>query len=419
MNKYNNLKSSSYNGLKPNYKYMLLEDGFSNSDISEGIKVLKSKKITMGKETREFEKIFAKKIGAKYALMVNSGSSANLLSTFACCNPLRKNRFEAGDEVLLPALCWPTSLWPLVQAGLKPRFIDPEINTLNVKAESFIKKITRRTKVILLINVLGISGDIDKLVKYAKKKNIIVIEDNCEALGAKLNGKFLGTYGDFGTFSFFYSHQITSGEGGIIVCNNKNDYQILHALRSHGWERKPESIKTILKKNPLLDPRYVFVNMGFNLRPTDIQATMAKNQFLKYSSFKILRSKNRKKIIDNILNDKRYNNQFSFVEVPKNVEPSFMGIPILINKKYANIKKKFIYNIEKKGIETRPIIGGSFPSQPSVQLFKLNPKKERFINAEYIQKNGFYIGLHKKEIKDSEIKFIVNTLFTIDKIKND
>ena len=157
MNKYNKLQSSSYNGSKANYKYMLLEDGFSKSDISKGIKVLKSTRITMGEKTLEFEKEFAEKLGVKFALMVNSGSSANLLAAFASCNPLRKNKFKAGDEVLIPTLCWPTSLWPLVQAGLKPRFVDPEIDTLNVSAESYIKKITKKTKVIMLINVLGIS----------------------------------------------------------------------------------------------------------------------------------------------------------------------------------------------------------------------------------------------------------------------
>ena len=371
----------------------------------------------MGKETQDFEKEFAKKLGVKYALMVNSGSSANLLAAFASCNPLRKNIFKVGDEVLVPSLCWPTSLWPLVQAGLKPKFVDPEIATLNVKAESFIKKITKKTKVIMLINVLGISGDIDKLIKYAKKKNIIVIEDNCEALGAKLNNKYLGTFGDFGTFSFFYSHQITSGEGGMIVCNNKKDYEILHALRSHGWSRGNGFYEKNSRKYPSLDPRYIFVNMGFNLRPTDIQATMAKNQFLKFEYFKSLRSINRTKIINKIKNDKRYNNQFSFVKIPKNVDPSFMGIPIILNKKFTKIKKKFIYIIENKGLETRPIIGGAFTKQPSVNLFKLNTKNEKFLNAEYIQKNGFYIGLHKKKIKNAELSFIVNTLFLINNIK--
>ena len=169
--------------------------------------------------------------------MVNSGSSANLLAAFAACNPLRKNRFKRGDHALIPALCWSTSLWPLVQSGLKPKFIDVDPKTLNLDANHIISKITKKTKVIMLVNVLGISANNKKITNYAKKKGIIVLEDNCEALGAKYSKNFLGTFGDFGTFSFFYSHQITSGEGGMIVCNNKKDYEILLALRSHGWSR--------------------------------------------------------------------------------------------------------------------------------------------------------------------------------------
>ena len=416
MQNYNNLKFSSFSGTRSNYKYQLLENGFSKSDILKGIEVLKTQKITMGEKTLIFEKEFAKKLGAKYALMVNSGSSANLLAAFAACNPLRKKRFKPGDEALIPALCWPTSLWPLVQTGLKPKFVDIDKESLNVSAESFIKKITKKTKVIMLINVLGISGNIEKIVKIAKKKNIIIIEDNCEALGAKLNNKFLGTYGNFGTFSFFYSHQITSGEGGMIVCNEKKDYEILLALRSHGWSRGPNSYKINAKKFPSLDPRYIFINMGFNLRPTEIQASIARNQFSRFEKLRSIRTENRKKIIENIINDKRFKNQFSFIKIPKNIKPSFMGLPIIINKKFTNIKKKFVYELEKKGLETRPIISGSFVNQPSVSLFKLNPKKEKFLNAESIQKNGFLIGLHTKKIKKNELNFLVNTLFLIDKL---
>lgn len=416
MQNYNNLKFSSFNGNRPNYSYQLLENGFSKDDIFKGIEVLKTQKITMGEKTLAFEKEFAKKMGVKYALMVNSGSSANLLAAFAACNPLRKKKFKPGDEALIPALCWPTSLWPLVQTGLKPKFVDIDTDTLNVNADEFIKKITKKTKVIMLINVLGISGNVKKIVKFAKRKNIIVIEDNCEALGAKLNKKYLGTFGNFGTFSFFYSHQITSGEGGMIVCNEKKDYEILLALRSHGWSRGPNSYKINAKKFPSLDPRYIFINMGFNLRPTEIQASIARNQFSRFEKLRSIRSENRKKIIKSILKDKRFNNQFSFIEIPKNIKPSFMGLPIILNKKFENIKKKFIFLIEKKGLETRPIISGSFVNQPSVKLFKLNPRGERFLNAEKIQKNGFLIGLHTKKIKKKELNFLVNTLFLIDKI---
>ena len=199
----------------------LHNNAFSNEDILEGIEVLLSQKLTMSKITEEFEYEFAKFIGSKYALMVNSGSSANLLATFAACNPLRKNRFKPGDEALIQSLCWPTSLWPLTQTGLKPIFVDVNPNSLNLDADVLLKKITSKTKVIIIIHVLGNSSNIEKIRNETKKRGIILIEDTCESLGAKYKNKFLGTYGDFGTYSFYYSHQISSGEGGMIVTDNR------------------------------------------------------------------------------------------------------------------------------------------------------------------------------------------------------
>ena len=402
---------------KETNKYPLLEMGFNNQDLKKGIEVLKTGFITMNKETEKFEKIFAKKLNIKYALMVNSGSSANLLAAFAACNPLRENRFKRGDHALIPALCWSTSLWPLVQSGLNPEFVDVDPKTLNLDADHIISKITKKTKVIMLINVLGISANNRKIINYAKKKGIIVIEDNCEALGGKYGEKFLGTFGDFGTFSFFYSHQITSGEGGMIVCNNKKDYEILLAMRSHGWSRGKGVYEKNAKKYPNLDPRYIFINSGFNLRPTDIQAAIANNQFKRLETFRKIRTTNKNKIIDLLKKDKRWNNQFRFVEYSKKIKASYMVLPILIDRKLFHKKKKFINFLEKKGLETRPIISGSFVNQPSSKLYNLNPGNKQFRGAQEIQDLGFVIGLHTKNITTSKVKFIIDLLFSIDTIK--
>ena len=387
------------------YKYELLEQGFSKKDISSGVKVLLSGQITMASQTREFEFSFARKLGVKYALMVNSGSSANLLAIFAAGNPLRKKRFKIGDEVLIPVLCWPTSLWPLIQFGLKPVFVDVDLETLNVNMDDLISKITSRTKAIMLINIHGNSSDIFKIKKIAKKKNIILIEDNCEALGSKLKNKYLGTFGDFSTFSFFYSHQITSGEGGMIVCHNDRDYEILFSLRSHGWlggtrfyPRNLGIYEKYAKKNPNLDPRYIFVNSGFNVRPTDIQAAIAYNQFKRLNQLVSIRSKNRDMIINNIIKSKKWDNQFTFISSAINNKTSWMGLPILLNEKYLLKKRAFLNYLDKIGIETRPIISGSFLNQPAAKLYKLNPKNLSFKNAQKIQDLGFLIGLSTKKI---------------------
>ena len=397
---------------KKKYIYPLLDKGLSKKDLNEGIKVLKSGNITMGSKTKTFENLFKKKLKTNYALMVNSGSSANLLATFASCNPLRANRFKQGDHALIQSLCWPTSLWPLVQTGLKINFIDVDPLTLNVVAEDLINKVTNKTKLILIINVLGLSPDIKKIRNFCKKKKIILIEDNCESLGAKYKNKYLGSFGDFGTFSFFYSHQITSGEGGMIVCKNKKDYEILKALRSHGWSRD----ESVTKKYPKLDPRYVFINSGFNLRPTDIQAAIGISQFKKLDKFKRIRSNNRNKIIKSLKKSSKWKNQFQFIKVPKDISPSYMVFPILLNSKYKNKKEKFINYIESKGLETRPVISGSFINQPSSKLFNLNKSKDKFQGAEEVQKLGFVIGLHTEEINKDKISFLKKTLLSIDDI---
>jgi CDP-6-deoxy-D-xylo-4-hexulose-3-dehydrase len=397
---------------KKKYIYPLLDKGLSKKDLNEGIKVLKSGNITMGSKTKAFENLFKKKLKTNYALMVNSGSSANLLATFASCNPLRENRFKQGDHALIQSLCWPTSLWPLVQTGLKINFIDVDPSTLNVVAEDLINKVTNKTKLILIINVLGLSPDIKKIRNFCKKKKIILIEDNCESLGAKYKKKYLGSFGDFGTFSFFYSHQITSGEGGMIVCKNKKDYEILKALRSHGWSRD----ENVTKKYPKLDPRYVFINSGFNLRPTDIQAAIGISQFKKLDKFKRIRSDNRNKIIKSLQESSKWKNQFQFIKVPKDISPSYMVFPILLNSNYKNKKEKFINNIESRGLETRPVISGSFINQPSSKLFNLNINNDKFEGAEEVQKLGFVIGLHTKEINKEKISFLKKTLLSIDDI---
>jgi CDP-6-deoxy-D-xylo-4-hexulose-3-dehydrase len=405
------------------YHYELLENGFSREDIAIGKRVLSSKRITMASYTRNFEIDFAKKLGVKYALMVNSGSSANLLATFAAGNPLRKKRFKRGDEILVPALCWSTSIWPLVQFGLKPKFVDIDINTLNIDIDDLKKKISSKTKGIFLINVLGICSDLDKINKIANQNDLIVIEDNCESLGSKIQNKYLGTFGDFASFSFYYSHQITSGEGGMVVCKTKEDYNILFALRSHGWlggtrfyKRNLSLYKKYAKENPDLDSRYIFINSGFNLRPTDIQGAIAHNQFKRLNTLKQKRNYNRNLIIKKLKSSSKWKDQFRFIDVPKNIKPSWMGLPILINKKFREKKSKFISYLDSKGIETRPIISGNFLNHPAAKLYNLGKNGFLLKNSQEVQELGFLIGLHTKPILQKQLKLIHDNLFYIDKI---
>ena len=387
--------------------YPLVEYPFSKEDINSGRKILSfGKFITMNKITKEFERKFAKYIGSKYALMVNSGSSANLLALFASINPMFKGKLKANDECLIPAICWSTSLWPIIQAGLKPKFVDVNLETFNIDLNDLKKKITKKTKAILTVHVLGNSTNMDELKKIIKKNNLILIEDTCESLGSKYKSKFLGSFGRFGTFSFFVSHQISAGEGGMIVCDNYEDYKIIHSLRAHGWDRG-------LNKSP---NNFNFINSGFNLRPMDVTAAIGLNQFKRINKMINTRSSNRKKIIDSLKKSKKWINQLDFLKPIKKLTPSWFGLPILINKKFIKNKKKYLNYLNKNGIETRPIISGNFLNQPAAKLYKLKKGNNFFKNADEIEKRGFFIGLHAQKINQNTIKLLTNKLLMVNKL---
>ena len=385
--------------------YPLLEKGFTSQDILKGMEVLLSKRITMSNITRKFEDEFGKFIGSKYALMVNSGSSANLLAAFALINPLKKNRLKKGDEFIIPSLCWSTSLWPMVQAGLKPNFIDVDLKSFCMDENLLSQKKYKKCKAIMNLHILGNCSNIKKITNFAKKNKIYLIEDTCEALGSKFASKYLGTYGDFGTYSFYYSHQITSGEGGMIVCKNKEDYNLLYSLRSHGWDRGLHNNKK--NKN------FNFINSGFNLRPLDLTAAIGLSQFRRLKKMMITRKKNRDLIIQSLKKSNKWKNQFTFFEPTKNLKPSWFGFPILINKNYLNDKNNFLKKLNSKGIETRPILSGNFLNQPCAKLYNLNNKNYIFNNSQEIEKRGFFIGLPTNKISNSQLNSLKENLLNI------
>ena len=386
-------------------EYPLIDNPFDTNDLMSAISVLLKGKITMAQITKNFEKKFAKYVGSKYALMVNSGSSANLLAFFALINPKNKYKLQKNDECLIPSLCWSTSLWPIIQAGLKPKFVDVDVETLNINLKDLKKKINKKTKALLAVHILGNSSNMQQLSNICKKNKIILVEDTCESLGSKFKNKSLGTFGRFGTYSFYPSHQITSGEGGMIVCNKREDYEILHSLRAHGWDRG------LNNKN---NKSFNFVNSGFNLRPLDLTAAIGLSQLKKLEKFKSQRISNRNRIITSLKKSKKWKNQFSFIEPIKNLKPSWFGLPILINKKFIKIKKRFLNKLNKEKIETRPIISGNFLNQPCIKLYKLKTKNEKFLGSQEIEDRGFFVGLPTKKISNEKLNYLIKNLLKID-----
>ncbi|MDC3099452.1 aminotransferase class V-fold PLP-dependent enzyme [Candidatus Pelagibacter sp.] len=384
-----------------NFNHRLIENPFSNDDIKVGIKTLKSKNLTMGTKTAAFEKLFSKKLGSKYAVMVNSGSSANLLALKCITNHLKKKFLKKGDECLVPGLCWSTTFWPILQSNLNPKFVDININNFCIDLKTIKKNITKKTKAIFIINVLGNCSDIDEIQKFCKRKKIILIEDNCESLGSIYKKKYLGTYGELGTFSFYCSHQISSGEGGMIVTNSYENYKILKSLRAHGWDRdiKPKNKKI-----------FNFINEGYNVRPLEISASIGMNQFKRIDKLKKVRSQNRDLIIRSLKNSENWRNQFKFFDNDSSLEPSWFGLPLVINEKFANKKMKYLNYLNKNKIETRPIISGNFLNQVCMKNSKFKKFYKKLPNTEMVSKRGFFIGIPNKIINNKSLNILSDKL---------
>jgi len=390
------------------YFYPLVKNPFTSKDVKEGIKTLKSKQLTLGKKTFQFEKYFKKKLNLNFCAMVNSGSSANLLAFQTLINPYRKKRLKIKDEVLVPALCWPTTFWPIVQSNLKPVFVDCDKENLNIDINDLEKKITKKTKCLILVHVLGHCTNMDKIMKIVKKNNLILIEDNCESIGSKFKNKYLGSFGDFSTFSFYSSHQLPAGEGGIINCKDKIDYQIVKSLRSHGWYREETNIRnTIFKvsKNRLIDSKFTFFNSGYNLRPTEVSAAIAFSKLKKLKKIKSIRNYNFNKIKLMIQNDPKLSKCLTLIKKDKNISECWLSFPIILNKKIN--KKKFLKKLNKFGVETRPIITGDFSRQPVFKKYKIK-KQKIYKNSDYINRFGFYIGLHSEYLNNKDLNKLKN-----------
>ncbi len=392
------------------FSYPLTENVLDSKEVNAGIKVLKSKKITMGIKTKEIESYFNKKIVKTNTLMVNSGSSANLLIFQCLINPMVK-RLLPNDEILIPSICWSTSLWPIIQSGLKPKFVDIDLSTLNIDLIDLKKKINKKTKALMLVHALGNCANMYEISKICKKNKLILIEDTCEALGSKFNKKYLGSFGDFSSFSFYYSHHITSGEGGM-VCSKENKYnEILKSLRSHGWSKDLTNNKKISNKYKHIDKDWIFINSGFNLRSTDINAAIGLEQLKKMDSILSTRKYNYNKIKKALLNHPNFKNQFQIINEKKNTDIAWFGIPITLKKNNKKYKQIVMSKLKKFGVITRPIISGNFANQPSVKLYKIKVNY-KLSNADLIDKNSFFLGLHNAKINKKKLQYLIHSIYS-------
>jgi CDP-4-dehydro-6-deoxyglucose reductase, E1 len=390
--------------------FPLMNQGFDSREIIAAVESLLSGQITMGNLVRQFEKKFASFVGARHAVMVNSGSSANLLAVSAASNPARRNSLQRGDEILVPAVCWSTSVWPIVQLGMKPVFVDVDPATLNVSIDAVRRAITRATRGIMVVHVLGNSSPMEELLRIVEEQDLILIEDTCESLGSIALGRPLGSHGSFGTYSFYYSHHITTGEGGMVVCNDPEDRDLLRCLRAHGWSRELSTRNDVEARNPKIDPRFLFVNLGFNVRPLEVQAAFGLEQLDRLSVMTATRNENRRRLIECLQAHPAWGGQLQWTSAGKGTEPAWFGFSALLNRR-TNLPR-YLRELDRRGVENRPIISGNFARQPALSLLGIQVDPANFPGAERVHDHGFFIGLHSAPLSQTTIQRLADILLT-------
>jgi CDP-6-deoxy-D-xylo-4-hexulose-3-dehydrase len=371
--------------------YSLATSTWNNEEILTSTQLLSSGQLTMGKEVKDFEDQFAKYIGTKYAVMFNSGSSANL-AIFSALKYVKDSKISEGDHVLVPAVSWSTTFYPINQLGFILDFVDIDPNTLNLDINEVEKKITSKTRAIFAVNLLGNPSELLALTKIAKKYDLILLEDNCESLGASLNGKMTGSFGEMSSHSFFFSHHICTMEGGMVNTNSKELMETLVSIRAHGWTRGLEENNSVHpRSNNEWEDLFRFVLPGYNLRPLELSGAIGKIQLRKFPNFLEERRKNAK-IFTSLMYDSK-----SYMIQKETGKSSWFGFSIILKNNLMGKRDKIIEYLARNKVETRPIVAGNFTLNPVMKHLKFNPILN-LPNSNLIHNEGFFIGNHHLDV---------------------
>ena len=352
-------------------------------------RVVNSGRFTMGKEVEAFEKEFASFFGSKYAVMSNSGSSANLLAIAALFHSNRHD-ISIGDEVIVPAVSWSTTYYPLHQYGLKMKFVDIDQKTLNLDMEQLKEAITDKTKMVLAVNLLGNPMNFEILQEICERNSLILIEDNCESMGAKFGGKFAGTFGITGTFSSFFSHHISTMEGGMTVTDCEELYQLMISLRAHGWTRglPDDNLIAEISDDSFMES-FRFILPGYNLRPLEMSGAIGRSQLKK---------------LDRIVNGRRANAEsfkrcfsgMNGITIQNEVgSSSWFGFSLIIEN--GSSRNELVSKMQEVGVEVRPIVAGNFVRNPVIELMEHDTHGSLEV-ADHIHNYGLFFGNHHYDI---------------------
>jgi len=376
--------------------YPLASSTWDEKELGAIQKVIDSNMFTMGKYVAEYEKRFAEFFGAEYAVMVSSGSTANLLM-IASLFYTKNNAFKLkrGDEVIVPVVSWSTTYFPLQQYGLKVKFVDIDPDTLNINLDQLERAITDKTRAILAVNLLGNPNDFAVIEKIIAGKDILLLEDNCESMGAIFGGKQAGTFGVMGTYSSFFSHHMATMEGGCVVTDDEELYHILLCMRAHGWTRNlpKENLVSGTKSDDPFEESFKFVLPGYNVRPLEMSGAIGIEQLKKLPGFIHKRRENGAYFQELFANH-------PYLSIQKEIgQSSWFGFSMVV-KENAGIERKVIVSkLMASGIECRPIVTGNFAKNDVLEYFDYEISGS-LKNAECLDKNGFFVGNHQVDIKD-------------------
>ncbi len=377
------------------YKHPLATSSWNDSEYKAIQRVVDSGMFSMGHEVQAFEKEFAEYMGSQYAVMSNSGSSANLLMIAALCY-VKNNPLRAGDEVIVPAVSWSTTYFPLCQYGLKLKFVDVDLETLNYDLDQLAKAITEKTRLIMVVNLLGNPNDFNRIEKLINGREIRFVEDNCESMGAEFNSKQAGTFGLMGSFSLFFSHHISTMEGGMTISNDEELYHIMLSLRAHGWTRNLPKFNFVCgeKSDDPFEESFRFVLPGYNLRPLELSGAIGREQLKKLPSIVSERRKNGK-LIQELMKD------HPDLMIQKELGcSSWFGFSLLIRPESSLRRAYLIKKLNQFGFECRPIVAGNFTKNDAMKYFNYEIFGD-LRNAKHIDENGLFIGNHHYSIEDS------------------
>ena len=381
-------------------EYLLCDNPWNGEEIQAINDVIESGMYSMSKNVAEYEKKFAEKVGPKYAVMVSSGSAANLLGIAAL---VYAGILPRGSEVIVPAVSWSTTFSPLEQFGMKLVFVDIDRDTLNISIDKIKNAVSTDTKMIFAVNLLGNSNYFDELKKICEDYNLILAEDNCESLGAMYKGKALGTIGFFGTYSTFYSHHMCTMEGGVFVTEDKTLYEYMLAIRAHGWTRNLPADSTIYqKKDDSFYESFNFIVPGFNLRPLEMEGAIGLKQLQKMEGMLENRRTNAKYFKERM-------KEFSEIRLQKEVgQSSWFGFSMVLTGGLAGKRAELVKTLTEAHIECRPIVAGNFTRNAIIKYMDYRIPEE-LVNADEVHDQGLFIGNHSRN-NSAQIDYFIETM---------